>query len=105
MHAEGRAHCTLQGHALISTRTARFNSQALMDLASTLQQLYAKKTKMERAIAALEELPAPSVSDEFQSLGGKRRGRKSMPANERQEVSQRMRRYWANRRKQQREKT
>jgi len=44
-----------------------------MDLASTLQQLYAEKAKMERAIAALEELQAASVSDLFQSLGVKRR--------------------------------
>jgi hypothetical protein len=32
--------------------------------------------------------------------GGKRRGRKSMSAKERLEVSERMKRYWANRRKQ-----
>jgi hypothetical protein len=72
-----------------------------MDIYKALQDLYAEKAKLERAIASLEEL---------QRLGagglpgfpqtGKRRGRKSMTPEEREEVSRRMRKYWANRRKQ-----
>ena len=71
-----------------------------MDLYKAIQELYAEKEKLERVIASLEELqkaagsvPAPTRS------GGRRRGRKSMGAKERQEVSERMKRYWANRRK------
>jgi hypothetical protein len=71
-----------------------------MDLYKAIQDLYAEKEKLERVIASLEDLqraagggipPAPG--------GGKRRGRKSMGADERQEVSDRMKRYWASRRK------
>jgi hypothetical protein len=72
-----------------------------MDLYKAIQDLYAEKEKLERVIASLEDLqraagggipPSPS------SL--KRRGRKSMGADERQEVSERMKKYWATRRNQ-----
>jgi len=62
-----------------------------MDLYKTIQDLNAEKEKLERVIASIEELqratggavpPAPG--------GGKRRGRKSMAAGERLEVSERM---------------
>jgi hypothetical protein len=71
-----------------------------MDLYKAIQELYAEKEKLERVIASLEELQ--------RSTGGlpvpppkpaKRRGRKSMSSEERQEVSERMRRYWEKRRK------
>ena len=71
-----------------------------MDLYKAIQDLYAEKEKLERVIASLEDLqraagggipPVPGA--------GKRRGRKSMGADERQEVSDRMKRYWASRRK------
>ena len=71
-----------------------------MDLYKAIQDLYAEKEKLERVIASLEELqraaggsipPAPS--------SGRRRGRKSMNPDERQEVSARMKKYWAARRK------
>ena len=71
-----------------------------MDLYKAIQDLYAEKEKLERVIASLEELqrtagtvPLPA------SKPVKRRGRKSMSSEERQEVSERMRRYWAGRRK------
>lgn len=71
-----------------------------MDLHKALQDLYAEKEKLERAIASLETLrrvggelpPLPNI--------GKRRGRKSMDSRERAEVSERMKKYWASRRKQ-----
>jgi len=72
-----------------------------MDIYKALQDLYAEKAKLERAIASLEELQrlgAGSVPG--LPPAGKRRGRKSMNAEEREEVSRRMRKYWANRRKQ-----
>ena len=68
-----------------------------MDLTQTLEQLYAHKQKLERALELLHQLQAggPTTGQP----GGKRRGRKSMPAEERQEVSARMKRYWAEQRK------
>jgi len=71
-----------------------------MDLYKAIQDLYAEKEKLERVITSLEDLqraagggipPTPKI--------GKRRGRKSMSADERQEVSARMKKYWASRRK------
>jgi len=71
-----------------------------MDLYKAIQDLYAEKEKLERVIASLEDLqraagggipPMPKT--------GKRRGRKSMSADERQEVSARMKKYWASRRR------
>ncbi len=72
-----------------------------MDLYKALQDLYAEKEKLERAIASLEELQRIGAGLPGLSQTGKRRGRKSMSAEERVEVSKRMRRYWAARRKQQ----
>ena len=66
-----------------------------MDLSKILLQLYAQKKVLEEAIAALEKLDG----SEKPSSAGKRRGRKSMGAAERLEVSRRIKQYWANRRK------
>ena len=71
-----------------------------MDLHKVIQDLNAEKKRLERVIASLEELqrfaglsvpPAPA--------SGERRGRKSMAAGERLEVSERMKKYWADQRK------
>jgi hypothetical protein len=70
-----------------------------MDLYKAIQDLYAEKEKLERVIASLEELQRTAGSLPLPPSGGKRRGRKSMNAKERQEVSERMKRYWAGRRK------
>jgi hypothetical protein len=70
-----------------------------MDLYKAIQELYAEKEKLERVIASLEELQRTAGSVPLAPAGGKRRGRKSMSAKERQEVSERMKRYWASRRK------
>jgi len=72
-----------------------------MDLYKAIQELYAEKEKLERVIASLEELQRAAGSIPVPPRGGRRRGRKSMGAKERQEVSERMKRYWANRRKRQ----
>ena len=72
-----------------------------MDLYKAIQELYAEKEKLERVIASLEELQRAAGSVPAPPRGGRRRGRKSMGAKERQEVSERMKRYWANRRKRQ----
>jgi hypothetical protein len=71
-----------------------------MDLYKLIQDLYAEKEKLERVIPWLEELQRaagfgiPPVPE-----SGKRRGRKSLGPEERQEVSERMKKYWASRRK------
>jgi len=70
-----------------------------MDLYKAIQDLYAEKEKLERVIASLEELQRTAGSLPLPPTGGKRRGRKSMNAKERQEVSERMKKYWASRRK------
>ena len=70
-----------------------------MDLYKAIQELYAEKEKLERVIASLEELQKSAGSLPIPPPGGKRRGRKSMSAKERQEVSERMKKYWAGRRK------
>lgn len=66
-----------------------------MDLQETIRQLKIGKERIECAIAVLEELLSGGAGDPTHLR--KRRGRKSMSAEERQEVSQRMKRYWANR--------
>jgi hypothetical protein len=70
-----------------------------MDLYKTIQELYAEKEKLERVITSLEELQRAAKGTSISSYAGKRRGRKSMNAKERQQVSERMKKYWANRRK------
>ncbi|MGA7835226.1 MAG: hypothetical protein WCA31_08465 [Acidimicrobiales bacterium] len=70
-----------------------------MDLYKALQDLYAEKEKLERAIASLEELRRMGGGLPDSLKATKRRGRKSMSAEERLEVSKRMQKYWAGRRK------
>ena len=71
-----------------------------MDLYKAIRDLYAEKEKLERVIASLEELQRAAAGKGPWVDGAKRRGRKSMNAKERQEVSERMKKYWAGRRKQ-----
>ncbi|MGA7234915.1 MAG: hypothetical protein WBY44_04515 [Bryobacteraceae bacterium] len=74
--------------------------QTAMDLYKAIQDLYAEKEKLERVIASLEDLQRAAGGGVPPAPGsGKRRGRKSMGAEERQEVSDRMKKYWASRRK------
>jgi hypothetical protein len=63
-----------------------------MDLAKTIEELRREKQKLDRVIASLEELQAAVTVAPLQK---KRRGRKSMGAEERREVSERMKKYWA----------
>lgn len=60
-----------------------------MDYWKALKALHEEKAKLDGAIATIE-----SLMNGGNSLLS-RRGRKSMPADERREVSERMRRYWA----------
>jgi hypothetical protein len=64
-----------------------------MDLYEVIRELWAEREKLGRTIAALEELSEPNAA-----VSARRRGRKSMSAEERLEVSERMKKYWAIRR-------
>ena len=76
----------------------RLITQQPMDLYKAIQDLYAEKEKLERVIASLEELQRSSTGLPSLSRPVKRRGRKSMSPEERQEVSERMKKYWESRR-------
>ena len=70
-----------------------------MYLFKAIQELYAEKERLERVIASLEELQRSAGAVPAVSKVAKRRGRKFMDPKERQEVSDRMKKYWAARRK------
>jgi hypothetical protein len=59
-----------------------------MDLLEVIQKLRLEKERVERAIANFERLKQVDAPPG-------RRGRKSMGTEERREVSERMKRYWA----------
>jgi len=65
-----------------------------MDLRKTIAELYEEKAKLDNVIASLEQLAESSAPV---SITTHRRGRKFMSPEERREVSERMRRYWAGR--------
>lgn len=65
-----------------------------MDLYKLIGELVAERDRIARIIDSLEE--ASGVADTVAAK--KRRGRKSMDAKARREVSERMRIYWAKRR-------
>lgn len=67
-----------------------------MDLSKIIQDLCLRRDKIERTIAELEQLEKAGGGSV--AIVAKRRGRKSMGAEERQEVSIRMKNYWASRR-------
>ena len=68
-----------------------------MDLTETIRQLLLERERLDRVIARLEQLENPNAGDGTSLVKG-RRGRKSMSQEERREVSERMRHYWASRR-------
>src|SRR5206468_1223957 len=71
-----------------------------VELHDTIQQLRNELQRISRAIALLESL-APSADVSRPAVPpARKRGRTGMNAEERQQVSERMRRYWAERRQQ-----
>ena len=68
-----------------------------MDFEQILGQLHGERELLSAAIKTLEEMAA--ISGDSGKPPARRRGRKSMPQQERQEVSRRMKKYWAARRK------
>ena len=70
-----------------------------MNINKAIRELYEEKKRLDHVIASLEE---KQRSGGLQIAAGreKKRGRKSMDIQARQQVSERMKRYWAARRKQ-----
>jgi hypothetical protein len=65
-----------------------------VDLYKTIRVLHEERERLDRLIASLEELKTTGAVEPKP----RRRGRKGMSAEERRQVSERMRNYWAQRR-------
>lgn len=70
-----------------------------MNINKTIRELIDEKKRLDRVIGTLEEMQRTGRV-ELVPPPLKRRGRKSMDQHARQEVSERMKRYWESRRKQ-----
>jgi hypothetical protein len=68
-----------------------------MDLTRIIQQLYAERDRVQQAIATLEQFQQEKTTV---VPAHRKRGRKSMSAEERKIVAERMKTYWANKRQQ-----
>ncbi len=71
-----------------------------MNINKAIRELYEEKRRLDRVIASLEEMQRNAGAHGL-VIPEKRRGRKSMDLQARKEVSERMKRYWDARRKQQ----
>jgi hypothetical protein len=67
-----------------------------MDLYRIIRELVQERDRLQRIIESLEDVKPSEESP--RPLEGKRRGRKSMDRAAREEVSQRMKNYWEQRR-------
>lgn len=67
-------------------------------VANSIQALLLEREQLDQAIVALQKLQTLRASTEFR-INSSRRGRKFMGTAERAEVSERMKRYWADQRK------
>jgi hypothetical protein len=67
-----------------------------MDLYRIIRELVEERDRLQRIIDSLEGMNSATHSQAPPT--GKRRGRKSMDSAAREEVSERMKRYWARRR-------
>jgi len=70
-----------------------------MNINKAIRELYEEKKRLDHVIASLEEMQRNAAALNL-ALPEKKRGRKSMDEQARQEVSERMKRYWDARRKQ-----
>ena len=68
-----------------------------MDIYKAIRELRSEKVRLDRVIAAVEELQNRGDGSTGPGVG-RRRGRKSMKTEERAQVSVRMKQYWARRR-------
>jgi hypothetical protein len=69
-----------------------------VDLAAAIQSLRAELMRVDQTIAALEGLRQVEGASAAEVKTPVKRGRKVMNPEERREVGERMRRYWAQRR-------
>jgi len=76
------------------------NSSGAMDIVKALRELYNEKKRLDAAIASLEARIRAAHAGSARKPAKGRRGRKSMSAAERLEVSRRMTLYWEARRAQ-----
>jgi hypothetical protein len=67
-----------------------------MDVYRIIRELVLERDRLQRIIESLEEM-APNGKAPVRADGARRRGRKSMDRAAREEVSERMKRYWAQR--------
>jgi hypothetical protein len=72
---------------------------SVVNINKTIRELVEEKKRLDRVIGTLEEMQRTGPV-EIAALSQKRRGRKSMDGQARQQVSERMKRYWETRRKQ-----
>jgi hypothetical protein len=70
-----------------------------MDLIKAIRELYDEKKRIEQVIEHLEALSVHRVGKGADAAAPGRRGRKGMTEDEREQVSRRMKEYWAKRRK------
>jgi hypothetical protein len=68
-----------------------------MDLYRIIRELVQERDRLQRIIESLEEMQPNPRTPVRPEAGGKRRGRKSMDIAARREVSERMKKYWAQR--------
>jgi N-acetyl-beta-hexosaminidase len=77
-----------------------------MDLQRMIEALYERKKHLDRIIAELEELERTRGKGALDAPSGPTRaGRKFMNAEERRQVSERMRKYWSDRKAREAAKT
>lgn len=74
-----------------------------MDLLKAIRDLYEEKKRLDAVIASLELMAAAEGRTPTRTHAVRKRGRKSMSNQEREEVSERMKKYWAARRGNQKE--
>jgi hypothetical protein len=74
-------------------------NRGAMDYGAAIKALRIELEKLDRAIAQRESLTSPDESTSGALQTPKRRGRKSMGAEERRRVAERMKRYWAKQKK------
>jgi hypothetical protein len=70
-----------------------------MDLQPTIRTLQLELDRVKKVIAQLEQLQNAHGNGSGDSHHRSKRGRKSMESEERRQVSERMKKYWASRRK------
>ncbi|MCU1274023.1 MAG: hypothetical protein JWO48_1454 [Bryobacterales bacterium] len=69
-----------------------------MNINKAIRELYVEKKRLDNVIASLEEMQQTAALVNA-AVSEKKRGRKSMDGQARRQVSERMKRYWAERRK------